>query len=220
MKTDIQGGPSFAHIHVQLEPGETFITESGAMASMDAALEMKARFNGGFIAAIFRKLLGGESLFVSLFTNKSEGIKSLIVVQSTPGDISEIPLNGNTIYLQPGSFVAATQGVKLNLKWAGFTSFIAREGLFRLAISGQGKVFVGAFGGFVTKAVDGEYIVDTGHLVAYEPSIKLNLKLAGGFFSSFFSGEGFVARLSGKGNIILQTRSLPGLVSWLNPKLY
>ena len=68
--------------------------------------------------------------------------------------------------------------------------------------------------------MDGEYIVDTGHLVAYEPQLNLNIQLAGGLFGSLFGGEGFVSRLEGKGKIVIQTRSLSGLADWVNPMLH
>ena len=67
--------------------------------------------------------------------------------------------------------------------------------------------------------VDGEFIVDTSHLVAYDPTIKLKLQLAAGLFSSFFSGEGLVTRVQGKGRVVIQTRSISGISSWVNPKL-
>ena len=69
------------------------------------------------------------------------------------------------------------------------------------------------------KEIDGEYIVDTSHLVAYEPQLKLKLQMAGGIFSSFFSGEGLVTRVEGNGKIWIQTRSIGGLAGWLNPKI-
>ena len=71
----------------------------------------------------------------------------------------------------------------------------------------------------VDKNISGEYLVDTGHLVAYEPGIKLKLQLAGGLFSSLFGGEGFVTRLEGQGNVVMQSRSLDGMAGWLNPRI-
>src|SRR5690606_31257740 len=121
-------------------------------------------------------------------------------------------------FLQPGAYIASTNGVTLGLSWAGFVSWIAREGLFRLKVSGKGDVFYGAYGALVEKHIDGEYIVDTAHLVSYDPTIKLKLQLAGGIFSSLFGGEGLVTRVEGKGNIVIQSRSISGLASWLNPK--
>ena len=219
MHTDIKGAPAFAHLAVVLAPGERLIAESGAMSSMDAGLDLKARVNGNPFAALMRKLLGGETFFLSAFDNSTNNDCQLVLAQTTPGDIREMSLNGECLYLQSGAFLASTEGIKLGLKWAGFTSFLAREGLFKIAVSGKGRVWYGAYGALLEKDIDGEMIVDSGHLVAYGPGIRLKLRLAGGLFSSFFGGEGLVMRIVGKGRITLQTRSLGGLAGWLNPKL-
>jgi uncharacterized protein (TIGR00266 family) len=135
------------------------------------------------------------------------------------GDIAEIELHGKDMYFQPGAYIASTPGVKMGVRWAGFSSWFAGEGLFKLRLSGKGKVFFGAYGGITKKAINGEFIVDTGHLVAYEPGIAMGIKLANGLVGSFTSGEGFVNRLSGKGNIYLQSRSIGGLVGYLRSKV-
>jgi len=220
MKTEIKGSKAFSYIDVELEPGETLTTESDAMSSMAADLDLTAQLNGGFVKGILRKFLGGETLFISQFTNNTDGSRQLTIVQPTPGEIRSVKLSGEMLYLQPGAFLACTDGVKMGLNWAGFTSLIAREGLFRMVVSGEGTVWYGAYGALVEKEIDGEYIVDSSHLVAYEPSIKLKLQLAGGIFSSFFGGEGLVTRVEGKGKIVIQTRSISGLTSWLNPKFW
>jgi uncharacterized protein (TIGR00266 family) len=219
MKTSIEGSPTFAHLHVDLEPGESIISESDAMASMSADLDLKARFNGGFFSGLMKKFLGGESLFVNEFKNNTDGTRRVTLVQNTPGDMGVIELNGNSMCLQPGAYVASTPGVKLGLKWAGFASFLGREGLFKLIVSGTGTVWYGAYGSLLERPVDGEFIVDTSHLVIYEPQLKLKVQMAGGIFSSFFGGEGLVTRVNGKGNVVIQTRSLDGLKNWLNPRL-
>jgi len=105
------------------------------------------------------------------------------------------------------------------MRWAGLVSGIAREGFFKLTVSGTGTLWYGAYGEMLERQVEGEYIVDTSHLVAYEPQMKLKLQLAGGIFSSLFGGEGFVTRVEGKGKIVIQTRSLSGLANWLNPRI-
>lgn len=219
MNTTIAGGPSFAHMHVDLDPGESIIAEADAMASMSADLDLTAKFNGGFFSGLCKKFLGGESLFVNEFRNNTDGPRRVTLVQPTPGDMGVFELNGNSLCLQPGAYIASTPDVKLGLKWAGFASFIGREGLFKLIVSGTGTVWYGAYGALLAKAVEGEFIVDTSHLVTYEPQLKLKVQMAGGIFSSFFGGEGLVTRINGKGNIVIQTRSLDGLKSWLNPRL-
>ena len=220
MKATIQGGPTFAHIHAELQPGESLIAESDAMSSMDADLDMDANLNGNLFSALAKKLLGGESLFINTFTNNTSGPRRLTLTQPTPGDVNEVQLEGSSICLQPGAYIASTPGLKLGVKWAGLASALGREGLFKLMVSGTGTLWYGAYGALVEKQVEGEYIVDTGHLVAYPPHMKLKAKLAGGIFSSFFGGEGLVTRVEGYGKIILQTRSLSGLAGWINPRLF
>ena len=219
MKTALKGGIAFSYLEVELEPGETITTEADAMSSMDAEIELRARLNGGLVAGVLRKYLGNESLFINQFSNPTDQPKRLTLAQGTPGQIREIQLSNESLYLQPGAFVACTPGVSLGLRFAGLVSWIAREGLFRLVVSGTGTVWVGAFGALLDREVDGELIVDTGHLVAYQPGIKLKLQLASGVLSSIFGGEGLVTRVNGKGNIIIQSRSIGGLAGWINPRL-
>ncbi|HVK98313.1 MAG TPA: TIGR00266 family protein [Dongiaceae bacterium] len=219
MKAEIKGGPAFAYMDVELAPGDTITAEADAMSSMDAQLELRSRLNGGFIIALLRKFLGGETLFINDFSNPTDAPRRMTLVQPTPGDVRCIELNGDTLYLQPGAFLACTPGVKMGVVFAGFISWLAREGLFRIAVSGTGKVWYGAFGALLEKEIDGEYIVDTSHLVSYEPGIKLKLQLAGGIFSSLFGGEGLVTRVVGKGKIVIQTRSISGITGWINPRL-
>ncbi len=219
MNTQIDGGPAFAHVHIDLEPGESITAEADAMASMAADLDVDTKLNGGFFGALGKSVLGGESMFVNTFTNNTGHVRRLTLVQPNPGDIRELDLNNEEVCLQPGAYLASTPGVKLGMSWAGFASLIGREGLFRLTLSGTGKLWFGAYGGLLDRQVNGEYVVDTGHLVAYPPNLKLKPQLSGGLISSLTSGEGLVTRMEGTGNIVIQSRSLSGLASWINPRL-
>ncbi len=218
MDVEIRNRPSFAHLVVSLQPNERIIAEAGSMASMNATVAMSTRWNGGVIRAVARRIFGGESLFVNEFTTKSAG--QIVLTQPYPGDMACIELRGNTLYLQPGAFLACEPGVTLGLGWAGLRSLISGEGLFRLKVSGKGRVWFGAYGAIFTREVQDEYIVDTGHLVAYEPTIGIRVGLAGGLFSSFFSGEGLITRVRGPGKIYMQSRSFSGLAAWTNSHLY
>ncbi len=219
MQANIRGSQAFAYIEADLSPGDVLIAESDAMSSMAADLDLTAKLNGGFFSAFAKKFLGGESFFVNEFKNNTNGVKRLTLVQKTPGDIRQLELNGGSICLQPGAYIASTPGLTLGLRYAGISSFIGREGLFKLVVSGNGTLWFGAYGGLVDKEVRGEYIVDTSHLVAYDPQMKLRTQLAGGLFASFLGGEGLVTRVEGEGRIVLQTRSMSGFASWLNPKI-
>lgn len=219
MEQTIAGSPGFAYINVDLEPGESFISEAGAMASMHPDLEIKTRFNGGFVSGLSKRLFGGESMFVNEYSNAGRQPRRLTLTSQVPGDIRSMDLQNETFYFQPGAFLACTPGVHLGLGYAGFRSLIAREGLFRLKLSGTGRVFYASFGGLLEKRISGSYIVDSGHLVGYDTGMQLRIQLAGGLMSSLFGGEGLVTRLEGNGRVVLQTRSISGLASWLNPKL-
>ena len=219
MKYDIRYKPAFAAIFVSLSPGESITAEAGAMTSMNGQISMRTEFSGGLLSALLKKFFGGESLFVNVFTNNTQLPLEVVLTQSTIGDIARIDLRGGReICFQPGAYIAHTPGIKMGVQWAGFSSFFAGEGLFKLKLSGQGRVFFGAYGGISQKQINGEFIVDSGHLVAYEPGIQMKLGLAGGLLGSMTSGEGLVNRLSGNGEIYLQSRSIGGLVGFLRPK--
>lgn len=219
MKVEIEAKPVFAYLKVELQPGEKIIAEADAMATMSSELDMDAKFNGGFFRGLLKKTFGGESLFVNHFTNNTNQPLTLTLSQPTPGDIQVKTLKGESYCLQGGAYIASDPTVKLGVKWAGFGSLIGGEGLFKLVVSGEGNVYFGAYGGIIEHEVSGEYIVDSGHLVAYEPTMKLKPQLSGGIFSSFFGGEGFVTRVKGNGKIYLQTRNVSGLASWVNRHL-
>ncbi len=217
MDAEIRNRPSFANVRVLMKAGDALVAESDAMASMSSTIEMRARMAGGFFTAMGRRFFGGESFFVNEFATQSSG--ELVLTQPTPGDIVCVALQGTGLFLQPGAFLACEPGVKLSVSFAGITSFIAREGLFRMHAGGTGQLWFGGYGGITEKEIDGELVVDSGHLVAYEPTLSLIMGLAGGIFSSLFSGEGLITRVRGRGKIYLQSRSLQGLASWTNSHL-
>lgn len=219
MQCDIRYKPAFATIFVTLDSGESITAEAGAMVSMDSMLTMKTEFSGGFFPALAKKIFGGESLFVNIFSNNTSRPLQVVLSQSVVGDIVEIDLQGREIYFQPGAYIAHTTGVQIGVGWGGFTSWFMGEGLFKLKIGGRGKVFFGAYGGITKKTIKGQFIVDNSHLVAYEPAIKMGIKLSGGLFGSLTSGEGLVNRLSGHGDIYLQSRSVDGLLRFLRPQI-
>ena len=170
MKAKVMQRPAFATVEVKLAPGDHFTAESDAMASMSANVGFNTRMSGGFFSAIKRKFLGGESLFVNDFYLEEGNEGEVVLTQNTPGDISFVKLQGTSICLQPGAFIACAGDLNMGARYAGFKSMIAREGLFKLQLAGNGTVWFGSYGGIIEKQVKGEYIVDTSHLVAYEPS--------------------------------------------------
>ncbi len=219
MKYKICYRPAFAAIFVTLEPQERITAEAGAMVSMDGEIVMKTEFSGGLIPALIRKFLGGESMFVNVFHNPTSRPLNVILTQSMIGDIEAVKLENKPICFQPGAYIAHTPGAKMGVKWAGFASWFAGEGLFKLHFSGNGRVLFGCYGGITRREINGDFIVDNSHLVAYDDGIKMNIRLSGNLLSSLTSGEGFVNRLTGRGAIYLQSRSVSGLVGFLSPKV-
>ncbi len=219
MHYEIRYKPAFATLFLTLKPGERIYAEAGAMASMAGHLAMKTQFFGGLVPGLLKAFLGGESLFINLFSNPTGEPKELVLTQSSVGDITTINLSGNELCLQPGAYIAHTPGVNVSLQWAGLASWFSGEGLFKLKLSGTGMVFFGAYGGLSEVMVKDEFTVDTGHLVAYEPGIKMSVALSGGLVGSVTSGEGFINKLQGRGKIYLQSRSVDGLARFLRPRL-
>lgn len=219
MECSIRYRPAFATIFVTLQPREKITAEAGAMISMDAGITMKTEFSGGFFSALIRKFLGGESLFVNVFQNNTGIPQTVILSQSMIGDIEHKKLGSKPFCMQPGAYIAHTPGAKMGIRWAGFSSWFAGEGLFKLQFTGNGQVLFGCYGGLTSREVNGDFMVDTSHLVAYEGDLKMNIALSGNVLASMTSGEGFVNRITGRGTIYLQSRSIPGLVGFLRPKV-
>ncbi len=193
--------------------------EAGAMVSMDADVTMTTEFSGGFFSGLIRKFFGGESLFVNVFRNTTNRPLNVILTQGMIGDIEAIKLDNKTICLQPGAYIAHTPGAKMGVRWAGFASWFAGEGLFKLQFKGSGRVLFGSYGGITQKEIRGEFLVDNSHLVAYDEEIQMTTKLSGNLICSITSGEGFINKLKGNGTIFLQSRSVSGLVGFLRPKV-
>lgn len=230
MKHSVEYGPAFAWLRVNLAPGESVDAEAGAMVTRAPQLEMDTKLNAGnksgffgkimaFFIALVRKILGGETMFINTFSGPQGG--EVILAPSLAGHIEHRALDGgNGLLVQAGSFLASGPGVETKLKWGGLRGLFGGEGLFFLHCTGQGDLFMNAYGGIETLEVNGEYIVDTGHIVAFDDTLDFKIEGAGsGLKSLFLSGEGLVCRFNGKGKLYIQSRNLGGLVSWLSPYL-
>jgi len=219
MQIDIQHRPSYALGIVDLEAGESVQAETGAMVSMSTNLNVESGLDGGLLKSAMRSVLGGESFFVNTFTAQG-GPGQITFAPSLPGDIDQVQVNGSLI-VQSGSFLAGDRGLEIETKFGGATSFFSSEGLFLLNIKGTGPVLISSFGAIHKLSMDGskDLIIDTGHVVAFEPSLNWKVKKVSGFFTSLMSGEGLVCEFSGRGEVWLQTRSNQAFLDWLLPRL-
>src|SRR5882724_226542 len=210
--------PSFSLAVVQLQPEQSIQAEAGAMVSMSANIELQSQMTGRLFGAI-KRAAGGESAFVSTFTARGEPGK-VTFAPGAPGDIAAIELNNQTFFVQSSSYLAGDASLTVDTKWGGAKSFFGGEGLFVLMVQGRGLLLVSSFGAIHQKTLRaGErYVVDTGHLVAWEGTTQYTLrKAAAGFFRSIVSGEGIVAEFSGPGEILIQTRNLAAFAGLLKP---
>ncbi|PKA15372.1 TIGR00266 family protein [Leptospira haakeii] len=214
MKFEILAKPDFPLIKLQMNSGESIRAESGAMVAMSPEIKMETKAQGGIFASAKRALFSGESFFQNTFT--AEGSGELFLTSATQGDLEHRTLQNEELILSRGAYVAGSTGLVIDSKWGGFKGFFAGEGLFFLKVSGAGDLFFSSFGAIHTVDVDGMYIVDTGHIVGFEPSLEYHLDKVGGLKSLFLSGEGIVAKFSGRGKLYLQTRNQNSFASWAN----
>ena len=210
--------PSFALAVVQLAAEQGIQAEAGAMVSMSANVELQSQMKGGLMGA-FKRAVGGESAFVSTFTARG-GPGEVTFAPGSPGDIAALELSNQLFFVQSSSYLAGDAGLNVDTRWGGAKTFFGGEGLFVLQVSGTGLLLLSSFGAIHRKrlAAGERYVVDTGHLVAWEGTTQYTLrKAAAGFFRSMVSGEGVVAEFTGPGELLIQTRNLAALAGLLKP---
>ncbi len=209
---------AFALAVVNLQSEQSISAEAGAMVSMSANIDLESQMKGGVFGAL-KRAVGGESAFVSTFTSRG-GPGEVTFAPGAPGDVAGIEMNNQTFMVQSSSYLAGDTSLVVDTKFGGAKSFFGGEGLFVLQVSGAGLLLVSSFGAIHRKNLrPGErYVVDTGHLVAWEGHMQYSLrKAASGFFKSFLSGEGMVAEFTGPGEILIQTRNLAAFAGLLKP---
>lgn len=186
--------------------------------STDVLVETKAR--GGLLKSLARSMLGGESFFINTYRASDRG-GEVMLAPALPGDIVTRDLDGETLLVQSGSYVASSDGIDVSTQWGGAKTFFAREGLILLKVSGTGTLVLSSYGAIeeMTLAAGESFTVDTGHLVAFGDQLGFNVRRVGGLKSTLFSGEGLVVDLTGPGRFWLQTRSEDAFLTWLIPKI-
>ncbi len=215
---EIKHGSAFSLAIIQLQAGQSIQAEAGAMVSMSANIELQSQMKGGLMGALGR-MIGGETAFVSTYTaHNAPG--EVTFAPPTPGDIAAIEMSNQLFYVQSSSYLAGDVGLTVDTRWGGAKSFFGGEGLFVLQVQGSGVLLVSSFGAIHRKKLNpGErYIVDTGHLVAWESSTQYTLrKASAGWFRSLVSGEGIVAEFTGPGELLIQTRNIAAFAGVLKP---
>lgn len=222
MEISTRHTPAYGVARLTLTGGEAVRAEGGAMMAMSGGVELSAKAEGGIMRSLKRAALGGESFFVSTYTAPAQG-GWVDVAARLPGDISSYRVEpGRSLFVSKGSWIASEQQVEVITKWGGFKNMFGAEGGFILRAEGAGQLIFACYGALeVWNLEAGHHItVDTGHMVAYEESVQMNLRKAtGGLVQSFKSGEGLVFDFEGPGRVWTQTRNPNELLGWISATL-
>lgn len=214
-------GEEMQYVEVELDPNETAIAESGAFMMMDDGIQMQTLFGDGSqqqqgllgkLMSAGKRILTGESLFMTAFTNTSHGKKRVSFASPYPGKIIPLDLSRHEgkIVAQKDSFLCAAKGVSIGIELQRKlgTGLFGGEGFIMQKLEGDGMAFVHAGGHVFEKTLaPGEFLrIDTGCLVAYTRHINYDIQFVGGIKNTLFGGEGlFFATLRGPGKVWIQT---------------
>ena len=207
MQINILYRPAHTLAQVWLHPNEAAVAETGAMVGMSTNVQMQTQ-SGGLMSGL-KRMFGGESFFRNTFTAQG-GAGEVLLAHSLCGDMVVLEMSQAGYFIQSSSYIACTPNVNIETKVGGFKTFFAGEGMFVMKATAQGpaQVLVGAFGGIQEMVCDGNLVIDTGHLVAWDATLTYNVgKSASGWIGSFLSGEGLVCHFQGQGRIWIQTRN-------------
>jgi len=212
MDIEILGSGAFCSALCRLEPGERFVSESGAMfrasSNIDIDVTTRSRGSGGLLAGV-KRLLGAEHFFFSTYSVMDGRAGEVGLAPTLQGEIRIIDVDPAVSWLcAGGSFLGATEELAVDTRFQGLKGMFSGESLFFLEVSGGGRLLVNAFGRIVELEVDGEMIVDTGHVVAFERHLTYEIQKAGGsWMHSFLGGEGLVLNFKGRGRVLAQSHN-------------
>jgi uncharacterized protein (TIGR00266 family) len=224
-------GSEMQFVEVELDPGEAAIGEAGSMMFMDAGITMDTVFGDasststgsglfGKLLSAGKRLVTGESLFTTVYTNQAQGKQRVAFAAPYPGKILPMDLRqlGGTLLCQKDAFLCAARGVQLGIAFQQKMSvgFFGGEGFIMQKLDGNGMAFVHAGGTVVKRELQpGQVLlVDTGCVVAYTPNVSFEIQYVGKVKTALFGGEGlFFAKLSGPGTIWLQSLPFSRLAS-------
>jgi len=218
MEYEIKYKPSYSMLVVKLDPDETITAESGAMTYMDPNIDVHTRKREkSLLGSIGLKLLGRQSFWVNDYKAEQK-VGEVAFVSAPVGDIETLIVKPNQGYIiQKAAYIASTENVDLDVKWEGFTKGLFGQGLFMLKVTGDGTLFINTFGAIDKHALKSgqTMIVDNFHLVAFSDTCSYKVTKFGGLKETLLGGEGLVTRITGPGDVYIQTKNLREFVEWL-----
>jgi len=206
-----------ALLDVQLSAGEKITAESGAMVYIKGDVEIKTRTReGGFLKKLKVTALGGESFFVNDYL--ARGNASIGLTGPPLGDIIRIEIQPSSGFIvQSGSYVASTSGVMLDTQWQGFTKGLFGSEFFMLKATGQGEIFLNAYGGIIERRIekDERLLLDNYHLVSLSESAIYKVIKVGGMKTTILGGEGLATEIIGPATVYFQTKNIREFIDLL-----
>ncbi|MGL5380258.1 TIGR00266 family protein [Clostridium sp.] len=223
-------GDDMQFVEIDLDPKESVIAEAGAMMMMDTNISMETilgdgrhKDNSSFLGKLghaAKRVVTGESLFLTSFTNNGFAKEKVAFASPYPGKIIPIDLSyyGNKIICQKDSFLCAARGVSIGIDFKGKlgTGFFGGEGFILQKLEGDGLCFIHAGGTIIKKELSSTQTlkIDTGCLVAMTKDVKYDIQFVGGVKNALFGGEGlFFATLKGPGEVWIQSLPFSRLAS-------
>ena len=222
MNVEILHQPDSAIARVTLESGEELVAEAGCMIAMSGFINASTTLRqgkGGGILGVLKRIVAGESLFLSVFRSPKSG-GEVFLAPKFMGDILLYQVTAIGLVVQSTSYLASENNVDIELCFQGLKSIFSGESVFWLNVTGNGGVILSSFGAIYEIDVDGEYIVDTGHIVAFEKSLNFEITKPGSsWLGAFLGGEGLVCRFKGQGKIYCQSHNAGAFGSVVGSKL-
>ncbi len=214
MEYSIESGPSYSVLELKLGQDEQVVTEAGAMVWMSDNMRVNTSARGGVFSGFKRAALTRESFFQN--TYEAEGGPGFLgLAPGQPGDIVAYEMQGGELLLEKNAYLASSPGVECDANFQGLRGLF-NEGLFALTVKGTGTLFFTAYGDVEEVEVDGSYVVDNGHAVAWEPSLQYRITRARKIRSFLFSDQ-LMLEFSGQGKVWVQSRSPRALANWVYP---
>ena len=225
-------GDDIQFVEIELDPNETIIAEAGTMVYMEQGITYETRMGDGaspdrgMMDKIFQagsRLLTGESLFLTHFTNRGPGKSKVAFAAPYPGTIIPVDLSQvrNSLIVQKDGFLCAAYGTKLSvtLNRKIGSGLLGGEGFILQKLEGDGRAFIHAGGTVIERQMNNDTLrIDTGCVVAYEPSLDFDIEASGSLKSMVFGGEGlFLATIRGTGKVWLQSMPIRKLIRALAP---
>lgn len=224
MQVEILSRPAASVAKLSLAGGERVTCEVGAMVAMSTGISVQtsARTKGpGGVWAGVKRMVAGENFFLNEFTAQS-GMQTLIVGPGLCGDIVHHRLSSGALIVQGSSWLGSGPGVTIDASFQGLgKALFSGQSVFWIKCTGQGDLLLNSFGAIYEVDVDGTYIVDSGHIVAFEDTLQFTVsKLGDSWLNTFLSGEGLVCHFSGRGRLWCQSHNPPSFGRELGPMLY